>query len=161
MQDGPSAAELSAAVTGPAFAGLVTFLFTLAVDLGSKLVAVSLADGGLRIVYNAHHNGDLSRRLLLSLAAVAAVSLLSAAGAWRGTGRLWGAWIGLGLLLAGIAGNGLSHVLWQRGTPDFIWAGRYVWNLADFAIGIGLASGLLSVVVVALHATWRDRTASA
>lgn len=148
----------------PALVGLTAFLFTLGVDLGSKAIAVSLDGGGghgLLIVYNAHHNGDLARRLLLSLAALVVVSLLSATGAWRGIGRLWGAWIGLGLLLGGIAGNGLSHVLWQRGTPDFIEAGSYVWNLADFAIGFGLAGGLVSVVVAALHATWRDRTASA
>lgn len=141
---------------GPAFAGLVAFLFTLGVDLGSKALAV-YASPPLRIVFDARHNGDLGKRLALGLGAVVVVTALGVAAQQRGVGQLWGSWIALGLLLGGIAGNGLSHTLWV-GTPDFIWApGSYVWNVADFAIGIGLAGIVLSTAVAALHAAWRDK----
>lgn len=153
--------KLLVAVRAPALAGLVAFLFTLGVDLGSKAIAVSL-DGSIQVIYNAAHNGDLRRRLLLSLAAILVTYALALLAAWRGIGRLWGAWIGLGLLLGGIAGNGVSHTIWSRGTPDFIWtSGHWVWNVADFAIGIGIAGGALSIVVAAVWAAWRDHAAAA
>jgi hypothetical protein len=149
--------DLLTDIRSPAFAGAVAFVFALGVDLGSKLVAVSL-QGSIRVVYDARHVGDFDRRLLLSLAAILVTYVLALLASWRGMGRLWGAWVGLGLLLAGIAGNGLSHSIWSRGTPDFIWAsGQWVWNIADFAIAIGLAGGVGSVGVAALAAAWRDR----
>lgn len=141
---------------GPAFAGLVAFLFTLGVDLGSKALAVA-ASPPLHIVFDMRHNGDSPKRIALGLAALVVVAVLAVAAQQRGVGQLWGSWIALGLLLGGIAGNGLSHTLWI-GTPDFIWApGHYVWNVADFAIGIGLAGIVVSTAVAAVHAAWRDR----
>lgn len=148
------------ALTKPALVGALAFVFTVAVDLGSKAFAVA-ASPPLVIVYDARHFGDGRTRLLLSLGAVLVVYLGSLAAAWRGIGRLWGAWIGLGLLLGGVVGNGASHLLWSRGTPDFIWVpGQYVWNLADFAIGFGLMGGIVSVAVAALAAAWRDHRAA-
>ena len=143
-----------------ALVGLVAFLFTLGVDLGSKAFAVA-ASPPLRVVYDHRHVGDGLSRVLLSLAAVAAVSGGSVVAARRGIGRLWGAWACVGFLLGGIAGNGLSHLVWARGTPDFIWVpGRYVWNLADFAIGLGLMGSFVSVAVAALFAAVRDLRAT-
>jgi Signal peptidase (SPase) II len=153
--------DLLGDVWPPALASAVAFLFTLGVDLGSKAVAVSL-QGSIRVVYDLRHVGDADRRALLSLVALLVVYVLSLLASWRGLGRLWGTWVGLGLLLGGIVGNGLSHSLWSRGTPDFIWAGgRWVWNVADFAIGIGLAGGVASVAVAALVAVWREHRARA
>lgn len=144
-------------IVKPALAGLVAFLFTLGVDLGSKLVAVSTLPPGT-VVYNPAHDGDTVKRIALALAAILAVYVLSLLALWRGVGRLWGTWIALGLLVGGIAGNGISHALWARGTPDFIWAsGNWVWDIADFAIGIGLAGCVVSTVAAALVAAWRDR----
>jgi AmiR/NasT family two-component response regulator len=63
-----------------------------------------------------------------------------ALGAQRlGIGRLWGGWIGVGLLTGGVLSNGASYLIWSGGVPDFIRpGGQFIWNVADFAIGIGL-----------------------
>jgi hypothetical protein len=143
-----------------ALVGLLAFLFTLGVDLSSKALAVA-ASPPLVVVYDHRHVGDGVSRILLSLAAVAAVAGGSVVAARRGIGRLWGAWVCVGLMLGGIAGNGISHLVWSRGTPDFVWLpGRYVWNLADFAIGLGLMGGFVSVAVAALFAAARDLRAA-
>jgi lipoprotein signal peptidase len=72
-------------------------------------------------------------------------------------GEIWGAWVGCGLLVAGIMGNGLSRLMWERGVPDFIHAGdRWVWNVADFAIGLGLVGGIASIAVTGLVAAVRS-----
>jgi lipoprotein signal peptidase len=76
-------------------------------------------------------------------------------------GEIWGAWIGCGLLVAGIMGNGLSRVIWSRGVPDFIHAGdRWIWNVADFAIGLGLVGGVVSIAVAGLGAYVRELRSS-
>jgi hypothetical protein len=76
---------------------------------------------------------------------------------WRGFGKLRGAWLCVGVLVGGITGNGLSHLIWPHGTPDFIEAGDYVWNVADFAIGLGLAGSAFSIAGSALFAYARGR----
>lgn len=63
----------------------------------------------------------------------------------------------MGLLVAGIVGNGASRLIWTGGVPDFIDMGREMWNLADFMIGVGLAGGLLSIAVGAVLAFARER----
>lgn len=149
-----------AALGTQALVGAAALVFTLGVDLASKALAVT-ASPPLVVVYDARHVGDWRSRVALSVAAVVVVAGGSLLAAWRGVGRLWGAWVGVGLLLGGIAGNGLSHVLWARGTPDFIWVpGRYVWNVADFAIGLGLMGSIVSVAVAALAAALRDARAA-
>jgi lipoprotein signal peptidase len=97
------------------------------------------------------------RRLAMSIVAVAVVVALTRLAAWRGIGRIWGAWFGVGLLVAGIVGNGVSRLIWSRGVPDFVTMGREVWNVADFEIGLGLTGGLVSIAVAALFAFARDR----
>lgn len=140
----------------PALVGVAAFFFTLGVDLGSKAFAIA-ASPPLVVVYDHRHVGDWRSRLLLSLAAIVTVCGGSVLAERRGIGRLWGAWLGVGVLLGGVAGNGVSHLLWSRGTPDFIWMpGRYIWNLADFAIGLGLLGAFASVAAAALVAAARD-----
>ena len=61
----------------------------------------------------------------------------------RGLGRLWGAWIGVGLLVGGVLANGVSQFIWSRGVPDFIHfysLSPDVWDVADFAIWWGLSA---------------------
>lgn len=137
----------------PAALGLLSFLFVLEVDLLSKLVATRHLD----VLYNDANHGDFTRRVVLSALAVGAVWAFGRIARWRGFGRLRGAWIGVGVLVGGITGNGLSHVIWPHGTPDFIDAGDYVWNVADFAIGLGLAGCALSIAASALLAYARGR----
>jgi lipoprotein signal peptidase len=72
-------------------------------------------------------------------------------------GRIWGAWVGVGLLVGGIVGNGVSRLIWPRGVPDFIDMGREVWNVADFEIGLGLTGGIVSIAVSALLIFVRER----
>ena len=55
-------------------------------------------------------------------------------------------------------GNGLSWWIWNGGVPDFIRpGGAHIWNIADFAIGIGLCGGILSIAVAALITYFRER----
>jgi Na+/phosphate symporter len=136
---------------------LISLLFGLIVDLGTKAVAVGLDRGDGWLVYNGV-DGHLVRRTAMSLLAVAVTVVLARLARWRGIGEIWGAWIGCGLLVAGIAGNGISRVLWSRGVPDFIHAGdRWVWNVADFAIGLGLVGGIASIAVTGLGVWVRER----
>jgi lipoprotein signal peptidase len=93
----------------------------------------------------------------MSVVAVVGVVVLTRLASWRGIGRIWGAWVGVGLLVAGIVGNGVSRVIWTRGVPDFVTMGREVWNLADFEIGVGLTGGVASIAVAALLAFARER----
>ena len=137
----------------PAALGLLSFLFVLEVDLLSKVVATRQLD----VLYNDANHGDLRRRVALSLLAVLAVYGFARIAQWRGFGKLRGAWLCVGVLVGGITGNGLSHLIWPHGTPDFIEAGDYVWNVADFAIGLGLAGCAFSIAGSALVAYARGR----
>jgi lipoprotein signal peptidase len=138
------------ALKTPAAVGLATFLFVLGFDLLTKVVAVSHDVGDGWLVYNDTNPSALLRRGAMSVLAVAVTVLLARLAHWRGIGQIWGAWVGCGLLVGGIAGNGLSRFIWSRGVPDFIHAGdRWIWNFADFAIGLGLSGGLASIAVAA------------
>jgi hypothetical protein len=140
---------------------LISLLFGLIVDLGTKTVAVGLDRGDGWLVYN-DVGGHFLRRTAMSLLAVVATVVLARLARWRGMGEIWGAWIGCGLLVAGIAGNGVSRALWAPGVPDFIHAGdRWVWNVADFAIGLGLVGGVASIAVTGLGVWVRERVARA
>jgi lipoprotein signal peptidase len=129
-----------------------TFVVALCADLLTKAFAI----GRVHVIYN-DKPGELVRRLLMSVLAVAVVVVLTRLAAWRGLGRIWGAWFGVGLLVGGIAGNGLSRLIWERGVPDFIDMGPQMWNLADFMIGLGLMGGIISIAVSAVLAFTRYR----
>lgn len=142
-----------------AAAGLVAFVLAVAVDLLTKMYAVS--HGGLGLVaYNDTHAGDFERRVLMSLAAVAFTFVAAVVARRRGLGRIWGAWIGAGLLVGGVIANGVSQFIWAQGVPDFIHLYSLspdVWDVADFEIAWGLTSGIASIAVVALIVYARER----
>jgi hypothetical protein len=142
-----------------AVAGVVVFVLAMAVDLGTKVYAVD--HGGLGLVaYNKTHYGDFERRIVMSLVAVAFTFAAAVIARRRGFGRLWGAWIGAGLLVGGVLSNGVSQFIWSHGTPDFIHfysMSPDVWNIADFEIWWGLTGGILSIAIAALIAFARER----
>jgi hypothetical protein len=142
-----------------AVAGAAAFLVVFAADLLTKTVAVSYGGLGL-VAYNDTHAGDFGRRVLMSLAAVTFTFAAAIAARRRGLGRLWGAWIGAGLLVGGVLANGVSQFIWSRGVPDFIHiysVSPDVWDIADFAIWWGLVGGVTSIAVAALIAYGRER----
>jgi len=137
----------------------VTFAVALSLDLCTKSFAVAFFDP--RFVYYNHSNpSEYARRLVMSLAAFAATYALDRGAQRLGIGRLWGAWIGTGLLAGGVIGNGVSRLIWTRGVPDFLLIGRDMWNIADFEIGIGLAGGVASIAATAFIAYARERLAA-
>ena len=137
-----------------AAAGAAAFLLALAADLLTKAWAVTR--GG--VVYNDAHAGDFPRRVVMSFVALAVTAVIAGIGRRHGFGRLWGAWVGAGMLVAGVLGNGLSRFIWSRGVPDFIHTSSPdIWNLADFEIAIGLTGGILSLAVAAIAAYARER----
>ena len=82
----------------------------------------------------------------MSLVAVAVTFAVADVARRRGIGRLWGAWIGVGLLVGGVLANGVSQFIWSRGVPDFIHfysLSPDVWDVADFAIWWGLVGGVI------------------
>jgi hypothetical protein len=139
--------------------GIAVFAVAFVVDLLTKSYAVGHAGHGVAVIYNARPN-DLPIRIVMCLVAIAVAVALTRLAAWRGLGRIWGAWVGIGLLVAGILGNGISTLIWVRGVPDFIDMGSEMWNLADFMIGLGLTGGLFSVAVGALLVFVRERVAA-
>ena len=141
-----------------AAAGAAAFLLALGADFLTKVYAVS--QGGLgRVVYNDAHAGDFPRRVAMSLLALAVTAVIAGIGRRHGFGRLWGAWVGVGLLVGGVLGNGLSRFIWSRGVPDFIHtASPDIWNLADFEIAIGLTGGIVSMAVTAIIVYARERS---
>jgi lipoprotein signal peptidase len=142
-------------IVTPAAVGAATFVLAFGLDLLSKVIVVA-GDHGHLVVYNARAPA-FTQRVAMSLVAILVTYLLSRGAAHTGIGRLWGAWIGAGLLVGGVLGNGVSPFIWSRGVPDFINMHAFVWNYADFEISIGLTGGLLSVAVAALAAYLRDR----
>lgn len=145
----------------PAGIGLLASLFTLGVDLGTKVVATVVDRGDGWLVYNDTPSPGLLHRSAMSLVAIAATVVLARLAHWRGMGQIWGGWIGCGLLVGGIMGNGLSPLVWSPGVPDFIHLGEWVWNVADFAIGIGLGGGLVSIGLAGVAVYVRERLARA
>lgn len=140
--------------SGPLVAAIF-FLWTLTLDLATKGWVVAHEDVVI-VVYNAR-DGRFVSRIVMSVAAVAVTAALSRLARWRGYPEIWGLWIGTGLLVGGVLGNGVSRLLWHRGVPDFILLGRDAWNLADFAIGVGMTGGILSLFATALVAYVRGR----
>ncbi len=132
--------------------GAGAFTAALVLDLLTKTYFVANAARPHSVVYNRRPH-DLVLRIDVSLLTVAVVYVLTVVARRRGIGRLWGAWIGVGVLLGGTLGNGVSSYLWARGVPDFIHvSGGWVWNVADFEIVVGLLGAAASVVVSAATA---------
>jgi hypothetical protein len=150
-------ARLSRPFDRAAGAGLAAFLFIVFVDLGTKGYADFTTDSGF-VVFNHTRSSDLPQRIGMSLLAVAVMYAL-ALGAYRlRIGRLWGGWIGVGLLTGGVLSNGVSYLIWSGGVPDFIRPrGDFIWNIADFAIGIGLTGGVVAIAATAALAFVRER----
>ena len=140
----------------PFVIGGIAFGLALGVDLTSKVLAIAYDVDGKVVVYN-DRPGMLVLRIVMSLIAVAVAYLLTRGARHLGIGRLWGTWVGVGMLGGGVIGNGVSSLIWSRGVPDFIHTPAYVWNLADFEISLGVTGALLSVVVAALAAFVRER----
>ena len=125
---------------------VLVFLVAFGGDLLSKKWATEHAAG---LVYNSKPS-ELPLRVLMSLVAIGVAAALARVAAMRGLGRQWGAWTGCSLLVAGVLANGVSSLIWSRGTPDFIdMRDGWIWNVADFEIALGLTGGLLSVAVSA------------
>jgi lipoprotein signal peptidase len=136
---------------------LPVFTAAFAVDLLTKQWAVSHHLD--RVVFN-HRASELPVRVLMSFVAVAVAAVLASLAAQRGLGQQRGLWVGCGLLLAGVLGNGLSPIFWSRGVPDFIdLPGGSVANLADFEITFGLIGGILSVAFAAVLVYGREALA--
>ena len=144
-----------------AFAGVLVLAATVGADLVSKAIVIATASEGF-VVFNRSRPDDLIRRVAMSLLAIAVMYGLARGARHLGIGRLWGGWIGTGLLVGGVLGNGLSWWIWDGGVPDFIRpGGDHVWNLADFAIGFGLGGAIFSIAVSALIAYIRERVLAA
>jgi hypothetical protein len=138
---------------------VIAFACAIAVDVVTKVYAVGHAVGPHDVVYNARPS-NLAIRLWMSVLTLSVVWLLEHFGRRRGIGRLWGAWVAVGVLVGGTLSNGVSTYLWTRGVPDFIHvSGGWVWNLADFEIVFGLLGTALSAVVAALVAFARSNVA--
>src|SRR5580765_3440729 len=98
----------------PAVTIAVTFVVALALDLGSKALAIAYDVDGRVVVYN-DRPGMLVLRIVMSVIALLVTYLLTRGAQRLGIGRLWGTWIGVGLLSAGVIGNGVSGYIWSRG----------------------------------------------
>jgi hypothetical protein len=138
------------------FAGFCAGAAAFCADLLTKSYAVThLSTAAL--VFN-HKPAELPKRIAMCVIAIAVAAVLAHFARQRGIGRIWGAWIGVGLLVAGVLGNGISTYLWSRGVPDFFnVAGDEYWNLADFEIAIGLTGGIVSIAATAILAYVRER----
>jgi lipoprotein signal peptidase len=137
------------------------FVTALALDLLTKMYAVAYLRGPHGLVFNDRPH-DLALRIDVSALTIAAVFLIEHLGRRRGLGRLWGAWICVGVLVAGTLGNGVSSYLWTAGVPDFIRvSGGWMWNVADFEIVFGLLGTAASVFASAIIAYTRSRLALA
>jgi hypothetical protein len=138
-------------------AGLAAFLFIVFVDLGTKGYATLTTEPGF-VVFNHTRSGDLPQRIGMTLLAVVVMYALALGAHGLGIGRLWGGWVGVGLLTGGVLSNGASYLIWNGGVPDFIRpGGDFIWNVADFAIGIGVTGGVIAIAATALLAFARER----
>ena len=140
----------------PFVTGGIAFALALGIDLASKVLAIAYDVDGKVVVYN-DRPGMFLLRVVMSLIAVTVAYLITRGAQRLAIGRLWGLWIGAGLLAGGVMGNGISSLIWSRGVPDFIHTPAYVWNIADFEISFGVTGGILSVAVAALSAYVRER----
>jgi lipoprotein signal peptidase len=136
--------------------GITVFIAAFAVDLATKAWAIGHAN---LVVYN-RMPAELSQRVAMSILAIFVAFTLARFAARWGLGRQWGLTVGCALLVAGVLSNGLSSLLWSRGVPDFIDFNGWIWNLADFEIGVGLTGGILSVAVIAAGVYAREKLAA-
>ena len=141
---------------GAALLSATVFSWALALDLATKGWMVAHEDT-VYVIFNHTSPSRYASRVAMSIVAVAVTYGLARAARWRGYGQIWGTWIGAGLLVAGVAGNGVSRLLWPRGVPDFVSMGPDAWNVADFEIAFGLTGGLLSLALPVLAAYARGR----
>ena len=152
--------RLSRPLDRAAGAGLAAFLFIVFVDLGTKAYADLTTHDGF-VVFNHTRSGDLPQRVGMSLLAVLVMYGIALGAQRLRIGRLWGGWIGVGLLTGGVLSNGVSYLIWNGGVPDFIRpGGDFIWNVADFAIGVGLTGGILAIAATATIAFARERLAA-
>ena len=98
----------------PFVIGGIAFGLALGVDLASKVLAIAYDVDGKVVVYN-DRPGMLVLRIVMSLIAVAVAYLLTRGARHLGIGRLWGTWVGVGMLGGGVIGNGVSSLIWSRG----------------------------------------------
>jgi hypothetical protein len=152
--------RLSRPLDRAAGAGLAAFLFIVFVDLGTKAYADFTTDSGF-VVFDHTRGSDLPQRIGMSLLAAVVMYGLALGACRLGIGRLWGGWIGAGLLTGGVLSNGVSYLIWNGGVPDFIRpGGKFIWNVADFAIDIGLTGGMVAIAMTAAVAFVRERLAA-
>jgi hypothetical protein len=129
-----------AAISGSAFVAALTL------DLVTKICAVVSLEGPGEILFNDRPH-DLVMRLDVCLITIGVVYLLERAALRRSVGRLYAAWVCLGVLVGGTLGNGVSTYIWSAGVPDFIsMSDGWMWNVADFEIVLGLLGTALSIL---------------
>lgn len=153
---GAAGSPMVQTMRGPALLTGTVFAWALFADLASKAWMVAHEDT-VYVIFNHTSPSRYASRIAMSLVAVAVTYGLAQAARWRGYGQIWGTWVGAGLLVAGVTGNGVSRLLWTRGVPDFVSVGPDAWNLADFEIAIGLTGGLLALAAPVLAAYVRGR----
>ena len=100
------------AILGGLFVGTAAFCADL---LTKDYAVVHLSDSAL--VFN-HKPAELPRRLAMCLIAIGVTYALAQVARRRGIGRIWGGWIGVGLLVAGVLGNGVSSYVWPAGVAS-------------------------------------------
>lgn len=132
-------------------------LTVVAVDLVTKVLAVrDHASLGDHLLYNPELPSHATRALVC-VATIAVVTLIARLAERVGGGPIPFTWIAAGLLIGGTVGNWSSGVIWNAGVPDFIDRGDRVFNLADFAIGFGMLTMMVSLTAYAIRAYVRRR----
>ncbi|MCB0879336.1 MAG: signal peptidase II [Thermoleophilia bacterium] len=135
----------------------VTALMVLAVDLTTKAIAVNDPGFfGAGLIYNPERPHHVVRFGVCAVTLVV-VSMISTYARSRGAGSVPAVWIAAGLLVGGVVGNWIAGAYWDAGVPDFISRGDRMWNLADFAIGMGMLLFLVSTLAYAIRAFAHDR----
>lgn len=131
-------------------------LGVLAVDLATKALAVR--DPGLfgdGLIHNPELPSSLTR-LTVCVATIAVVAAATRMANRGGAGPVPMLWVAAGLLVGGTVGNWIAGAVWAHGVPDFIDGGDRMWNLADFAIGLGMLLAIVSAFGYALRAYVRS-----
>ena len=111
---------------------------------------------GAGLIYNPERPHHVVRFGVCAVTLVV-VSMISTYARSRGAGSVPAVWIAAGLLVGGVVGNWIAGAYWDAGVPDFISRGDRMWNLADFAIGMGMLLFLVSTLAYAIRAFAHDR----